>query len=72
MKKALVLGAGEFIGGHLVNRLKNEDSWVRGIIRKSSSFNTFRIDHLYKNESILVKIMVTADYNKQKEWHEKK
>ena len=40
MKTALVLGAGGFIGGHLVNRLKNEDSWVRGIIRRSSSFNT--------------------------------
>lgn len=31
MKKALVLGAGGFIGGHLVTRLKNEGFWVRGI-----------------------------------------
>ena len=29
MKKALVLGAGGFIGGHLVKRLKNEGFWVR-------------------------------------------
>ena len=28
MKKTLVLGAGGFIGGHLVNRLKNENYWV--------------------------------------------
>ena len=28
---------------------------VHGIIRRSSSFNTFRIDHLYKDESILNK-----------------
>lgn len=31
MKKALVLGAGGFIGGHLVRRLKDEGYWVRGV-----------------------------------------
>lgn len=31
MKKALVLGAGGFIGGHLVKRLKLEGFWVRGV-----------------------------------------
>jgi len=31
MKKALVLGAGGFIGSHLVRRLKREDYWVRGV-----------------------------------------
>ena len=30
MKKALVLGAGGFIGSHLVRRLKKEGFWVRG------------------------------------------
>lgn len=30
MKQALVCGAGGFIGGHLVKRLKNEGFWVRG------------------------------------------
>lgn len=30
MKTALVLGAGGFIGNHLVNRLKAEGYWVRG------------------------------------------
>lgn len=30
-KTALVLGAGGFIGNHLVNRLKNEGYWVRGV-----------------------------------------
>lgn len=30
-KKALVLGAGGFIGGHLVKRLKREGFWVRGV-----------------------------------------
>lgn len=31
MKKAIVLGAGGFIGSHLVKRLKNEGCWVRGV-----------------------------------------
>jgi nucleoside-diphosphate-sugar epimerase len=31
MKKALVCGAGGFIGGHLVKRLKHEGFWVRGV-----------------------------------------
>ena len=30
-KSALVLGAGGFIGGHLVSRLKREGFWVRGV-----------------------------------------
>ena len=39
MKKALVLGAGGFIGGHLVSRLKTEGFWVRGVDLK---FNEHR------------------------------
>jgi GDP-D-mannose 3', 5'-epimerase len=31
VKSALVLGAGGFIGGHLVKRLKKEGFWVRGV-----------------------------------------
>lgn len=31
IKTALVCGAGGFIGGHLVKRLKNEGYWVRGV-----------------------------------------
>jgi nucleoside-diphosphate-sugar epimerase len=31
MKKALVLGAGGFIGSHLVKKLKEEGFWVRGV-----------------------------------------
>ena len=30
-KKALVLGAGGFIGGAMVKRLKKEGYWVRGV-----------------------------------------
>lgn len=31
MKKALVMGAGGFIGSHLVKRLKEDGFWVRGV-----------------------------------------
>jgi GDP-D-mannose 3',5'-epimerase len=35
---ALVLGAGVFIGGHLVKRLKREGFWVRGVDIKANPF----------------------------------
>ncbi len=38
MKKALVCGAGGFIGGHLVKRLKKEGYWVRGVDIKLHEF----------------------------------
>lgn len=38
MKKALVCGAGGFIGGHLVNRLKSEGYWVRGVDIKNHEY----------------------------------
>jgi GDP-D-mannose 3', 5'-epimerase len=38
MKKALVCGAGGFIGGHLVNRLKDEGYWVRGVDLKYNEY----------------------------------
>ena len=31
MPTALVCGAGGFIGGHLVKRLKSDGFWVRGV-----------------------------------------
>ena len=39
MKKALVCGAGGFIGGHLVNYLKDKGYWVRGVDLKSMNFS---------------------------------
>jgi nucleoside-diphosphate-sugar epimerase len=38
MKKALVCGAGGFIGGHLVKTLKREGYWVRGVDIKEHEF----------------------------------
>ncbi|MDP1737494.1 MAG: NAD-dependent epimerase/dehydratase family protein [Caulobacter sp.] len=37
-KTALVLGAGGFIGGHLVKRLKREGLWVRGVDLKFNEY----------------------------------
>lgn len=38
MKQAMVLGAGGFIGSHLVERLKKEGYWVRGVDLKHPDF----------------------------------
>lgn len=38
MKRALVCGAGGFIGSHLVKRLKREGFWVRGVDLKRPEF----------------------------------
>lgn len=38
-KKVLVCGAGGFIGGHLVKRLKEEGAWVRGVDIKEHEFS---------------------------------
>lgn len=38
MKRALVCGAGGFIGSHMVKRLKQEGYWVRGVDLKEPEF----------------------------------
>jgi nucleoside-diphosphate-sugar epimerase len=37
-KQAVVLGAGGFIGGHLVKKLKSEGYWVRGVDLKRNEY----------------------------------
>lgn len=44
MKRALVCGAGGFIGSHLVSRLKNEGYWVRGADIKQPEFSPTTAD----------------------------
>jgi len=39
VKKALVLGAGGFIGSHMVKRLRSEGYWVRGVDLKYPEFS---------------------------------
>jgi len=43
-KRILVCGAGGFIGGHLVRRLKNAGAWVRGVDLKHNEFSTSPAD----------------------------
>jgi GDP-D-mannose 3',5'-epimerase len=45
MKRALVCGAGGFIGSHLVKRLKQEGYWVRGVDLKKPEFSKTEADH---------------------------
>lgn len=44
MKKALVCGAGGFIGGHLVERLKSEGFWVRAVDLKENEYRKTSAD----------------------------
>jgi len=41
-KTALVLGAGGFIGSHMVKRLRDEGYWVRGVDLKQPEFSSTR------------------------------
>lgn len=55
MKKALISGITGQDGSYLTELLIEKNYEVHGIIRRASSFNTFRIDHLYKDSNILNK-----------------
>lgn len=57
MKKALITGITGQDGSYLAEILLEKGYEVHGIIRKSSSFNTGRIDHLYQNSEILDKTL---------------
>ncbi|MCK9210532.1 MAG: GDP-mannose 4,6-dehydratase [Ignavibacteriaceae bacterium] len=55
MKKALITGITGQDGSYLTEILLDKGYEVHGIIRRSSSFNTGRIDHLYNNREIMNK-----------------
>ncbi len=44
MKRALICGAGGFIGGHLCQRLKDEGYWVRGVDIKKHEYREPAVD----------------------------
>jgi nucleoside-diphosphate-sugar epimerase len=44
MKRILVTGAGGFIGGHLVRRLRAEGYWIRGVDLKAPDFSPSAAD----------------------------
>jgi len=49
MKHIIVLGAGGFIGGHLVKRLKSMGHWVRGVDIKPHEFNNLPADEFLQD-----------------------
>ena len=51
MKTALVCGAGGFIGGHLVKKLKREGYWVRGVDIKEHEFEATEADEFLRPRS---------------------
>ena len=55
MKNALITGITGQDGSYLTELLLEKGYKVHGIIRRSSSFNTGRIDHLYNDPNILNK-----------------
>jgi len=52
MKKAFITGITGQDGSYLTELLLSKGYEVHGIIRRSSSFNTGRIDHIYNNPEI--------------------
>jgi GDP-D-mannose 3', 5'-epimerase len=49
-KTALVLGAGGFIGSHMVKRLKSEGYWVRGVDLKQPEFSKTEADEFIQGD----------------------
>jgi len=47
MKKALITGTTGQDGSYLAEFLLSKGYEVHGLIRRASTFNTFRIDHLF-------------------------
>ena len=55
MKKTLITGITGQDGSYLAELLLEKGYEVHGMLRRSSSFNTGRIDHLYNDPEILNK-----------------
>lgn len=60
MKKALVCGAGGFIGSHLVYRLKKEGYWVRGVDLKFPEFSPTQADDFIQGDLRLANVCERA------------
>jgi len=59
MKRALITGITGQDGSYLAEFLLEKGYEVHGVVRRSSSFNTARIDHLYNNPNIFDKKLFT-------------
>ncbi|MDP3862173.1 MAG: NAD-dependent epimerase/dehydratase family protein [Phaeovulum sp.] len=66
MKTALVCGAGGFIGGHLVRRLKREGFWVRGVDLKLHEHAPSQADDFVLGDlrdQILVRAVIDRNFD---------
>jgi len=66
MKKAVVLGAGGFIGNHLVDRLKALGYYVRGVDIKQPEYSTSNADQFFildLREKVCVERAFNASWN---------
>lgn len=67
-KTALVLGAGGFIGSHLVNDLKSKGYWVRGVDLKYPKFSKTKADEFIigdlRDYKVVSKVMFAPNQNK--------
>jgi nucleoside-diphosphate-sugar epimerase len=67
IKKALVLGAGGFIGSHMVKRLKSEGYWVRGVDVKVPEYSKTLADEFVlgnlTDQVLVEKIVQFKGYN---------
>ncbi|MEK6879507.1 MAG: NAD-dependent epimerase/dehydratase family protein [Nanoarchaeota archaeon] len=65
MKTALVLGAGGFIGSHLVKKLKRDGYWVRGVDLKYPEYSKTEADEFIigdlTNQYIVSKVLWLSD-----------
>ena len=65
MKRILVGGAGGFIGGHLVKRLKAEGCWVRGVDLKRHEYSRSPADEFIvgdlRDQSLVQKVVEGVD-----------
>jgi GDP-D-mannose 3',5'-epimerase len=67
MKYALVLGAGGFIGSHMVERLKSEGFWVRGVDLKENEFRSSNADEFIlgdlRDPQLVSRVLINAESN---------
>ena len=61
LKTALITGITGQDGSYLAEFLLNKNYIVHGIKRKSSSFNTSRIDHIYENKNLIIDFLHYGD-----------
>ena len=64
MKKALVCGAGGFIAGHLIKKLKREGYFVRGVDIKEHEFAPTQAD-----EFLLLDLREEINRTDASRWH---